>query len=55
MEITDVEAIAMVWPSPERQFWTALRPAGGFSELIVRIHTDQGIVCLLYTSPSPRD
>ena len=44
MEITDVEAIAMVWPSPERQFWTALRPAGGFSELIVRIHTDQGIV-----------
>ena len=45
MEITDVEAIAMVWPSPERQFWTALRPAGGFSELIVRIHT-----CLLYTS-----
>ncbi|MEC9309500.1 MAG: mandelate racemase/muconate lactonizing enzyme family protein [Chloroflexota bacterium] len=44
MKITDIEAIVMVWPSPEHEFWTALRPAGGYSELVIRIHTDNGIV-----------
>ena len=42
MKITDVEAIALVWPAPEREFWTALRPIGRVSELLTRVHTDAG-------------
>ncbi len=42
MKITDVEAIALVWPAPEREYWTALRPIGRVSELLVRVHTDAG-------------
>ena len=37
MKITEIEAIAMVWPPPEKQYWTALRPIGRVSELIVRV------------------
>ena len=44
MKITDIEAIAVVWPPPEKQFWTAFRPIGRVSELVVRVHTDDGIV-----------
>lgn len=44
MKITDVEAIALVWPPPEKQYWTALRPIGRVSELIVRVYTDTGLV-----------
>ena len=44
MKITDIEAIALVWPPPEKHFWTALRPIGRVSELLVRVHTDDGIV-----------
>ena len=43
MKITDIEAIAVVFPPPENHFWTAFRPIGRVSELVVRIHTDQGI------------
>ena len=42
MKITDVEAIALVWPAPDREYWTALRPIGRVSELLVRVHTDAG-------------
>ncbi len=44
MKITDIEAIALVWPPPENHFWTALRPIGRVSELLVRVHTDNGLV-----------
>ncbi|MFB3120406.1 MAG: mandelate racemase/muconate lactonizing enzyme family protein [Stenotrophomonas maltophilia] len=44
MKITEIEAIVMVWPAPEKQYWTALRPIGRVSELIVRVHTDTGLV-----------
>ena len=44
MKITDIEAIACVWPPPENHFWTSFRPIGRVSELIVRVHTDQGLV-----------
>ena len=44
MKITDIEAIAVVWPAPEQAFWTSLRPIGAVSELVVRVHTDQGLV-----------
>jgi D-galactarolactone cycloisomerase len=43
MKITDIEAIVMVWPPPEKHFWTALRPIGRVNELVVRVHTDEGI------------
>jgi L-alanine-DL-glutamate epimerase-like enolase superfamily enzyme len=44
MKITDIEAIVLVWPPPEKHFWTALRPIGRINELLVRVHTDEGIV-----------
>ena len=44
MKITDIEAIALVWPPPEKHFWTALRPIGRVNELLVRVYTDDGIV-----------
>ena len=43
MKITDIEAIALVWPPPEKEYWTALRPIGRVNELLVRVHTDEGI------------
>ena len=43
MKITDIEAIVMVWPPPDKHYWTALRPIGRINELVVRIHTDLGI------------
>ena len=42
MKITDVEAIALVWPAPDLEYWTALRPIGRVSELLVRVHTGAG-------------
>ena len=44
MKITDIEAIVLVWPPPEKHFWTALRPIGRVNELLVRVYTDDGIV-----------
>ncbi|MCH9008043.1 hypothetical protein IIA29_08565, partial [candidate division KSB1 bacterium] len=44
MKITDIEAIVLAWPPPEKPFWTALRPIGRVNELLVRVHTDNGIV-----------
>ena len=44
MKITDIEAIALVWPPPEKHYWTALRPIGRVNELLVRVYTDDGIV-----------
>ena len=44
MKITDIEAIVLAWPPPEKHFWTALRPIGRVNELLVRVHTDNGIV-----------
>ena len=42
MKITDVEAIVLVWPPTDREYWTALRPIGRVNELLVRVHTDAG-------------
>ena len=42
MKITDVEAIVLIWPPPDRDYWTALRPIGRVNELLVRVHTDAG-------------
>ena len=42
MKITDVEAIVLIWPPPDREYWTALRPIGRVNELLVRVHTDAG-------------
>ena len=44
MKITDVEAIVVVWPPFERAFWTSLSQIGQVSELVVRVHTDDGPV-----------
>jgi L-alanine-DL-glutamate epimerase-like enolase superfamily enzyme len=44
MKITDIEAIVLVWPPPDKHYWTALRTIGRVNELVVRVHTDQGIV-----------
>ena len=42
MKITDVEAIVLIWPPPDRDYWTALRPIGRVNELLVRVHTAAG-------------
>ena len=42
MKITDVEAIALDRPAPEREYGTARRPIGRVSELPVRVYTDAG-------------
>jgi L-alanine-DL-glutamate epimerase-like enolase superfamily enzyme len=44
MKITDIEAIVVVWPPPEKHFWTSLRPIGRINELVVRVYTDNGHV-----------
>ena len=44
MKITDVERIVLVWPPFERAFWTSINRMGQVSELVVRVHTDEGIV-----------
>lgn len=46
MKITDVEAIALVWPALERECWTASRPIGRVSEFLVRVHTDAGFYAI---------
>lgn len=42
MKITNVEAIALVWPEPDREYRTSLRPIGRVSELLARVHADAG-------------
>ena len=44
MKITDVERIVVVWPNFERPFWTSINQIGQVSEIVVRVHTDEGIV-----------
>ena len=44
MKITGIEAIVLVWPAPEKDYWTSLRTIGRVNELIVRVHTDTNIV-----------
>ncbi len=44
MKIADIEAISLVWPPAEKDFWTSLRPVSYGTELIVRVHTDDGQV-----------
>ena len=43
MKITDVEAIALVWPASDREYWTALRPIGRVSEVQVHGHIVAGL------------
>jgi L-alanine-DL-glutamate epimerase-like enolase superfamily enzyme len=44
MKIIDVEPIVVSWPPFENSFWTSLNRIGQVSELVVRVHTDEGIV-----------
>ncbi len=44
MKITDVEPIVVSWPPFENSFWTSLNKIGQVSELVVLVHTDEGIV-----------
>ena len=44
MKITGIEAIVLVWPPPEKDYWTSLRTRGRVNELIVRVHTDTKII-----------
>jgi len=44
MKIIDIERILLIWPNFERPFWTSINRVGQVSELVVRIHTDDGIV-----------
>ena len=51
--------------SPHAKEWESFKPQIRITKLetlliqprwlFLKIHTDEGIVCLLYTSPSPRD
>ena len=43
MKITDVEPIVVSWPPFENSFWTSLNRIGQVSELVVLVHTDEGI------------
>ena len=43
MKITDVEAIALVWPASDREYRTALRPIGRVSELPAHGHIVAGL------------
>ncbi len=44
MKITDVEPIVVSWPPFENSFWTSLNKIGQVSELVVLVHTDEGLV-----------
>lgn len=44
MKITDVEPIVVAWPPFENSFWTSLNRIGQVSELVVLVHTDEGII-----------
>jgi L-alanine-DL-glutamate epimerase-like enolase superfamily enzyme len=44
MKIIDVEPIVVSWPPFENSFWTSLNRIGQVSELVVRVHTDEGII-----------
>ena len=46
MKITDVEPIVVSWPPFENSFWTSLNRIGQVSELVVLVHTDEGIIGL---------
>jgi L-alanine-DL-glutamate epimerase-like enolase superfamily enzyme len=43
MKITDVERIVVAWPRFERPFWTSINRMSQVSELVIRVHTDEGI------------
>jgi L-alanine-DL-glutamate epimerase-like enolase superfamily enzyme len=43
MKITDIERIVVVWPQFERPFWTSINQMSQVSEIVVRVHTDEGI------------
>src|SRR3990170_4688630 len=44
VKITDVETYALIWPTFEKPFWMSIAPIGNVSELVVKVHTDDGIV-----------
>ena len=44
MKITDVEPIVVSWPPFENSFWTSLNRIGQVSELVVLVHTAEGII-----------
>jgi L-alanine-DL-glutamate epimerase-like enolase superfamily enzyme len=43
MKITRVEAFVLSAPQPEREFWISLRPVLSVNELVVKVHTDEGL------------
>jgi L-alanine-DL-glutamate epimerase-like enolase superfamily enzyme len=46
MRITDVEIYVLVWPAFEKTFFTSINVLSTVSELVVKVHTDEGIVGL---------
>lgn len=43
MKITGVEAYVLSAPQPEREFWVSWKPVLSVNELVVKVHTDEGI------------
>ncbi|MEE9275798.1 MAG: mandelate racemase/muconate lactonizing enzyme family protein [bacterium] len=43
MKITRVQAFVLSAPQPEREYWVSLRPVLSVNELVVKVHTDEGI------------
>ncbi len=43
MKITSIEAKVLVWPPIEPEFWMSLLPVNRPHELVVMVHTDEGL------------
>jgi len=44
MKIDRIDVQALVWPGHDPKFWMSIAPGDTRSELVVRVHTDAGIV-----------
>jgi L-alanine-DL-glutamate epimerase-like enolase superfamily enzyme len=51
MKIRKIEAQVLVWPVHEPMFWMSIAPATTRSELVVRVHTDEGITGIGHVDP----
>lgn len=51
MQITDVEVYVLSAPQPKREFWLSLRPVLTVNEVVVKVHTDEGIVGIGIATP----
>ena len=53
MKITKVEYEILVWPELDPPFWMSLLPVNRPHELIVTVHTDEGLVGIGHTDQIP--